>query len=169
MSILFELIYFKISSLCIVFPNDCPHQNYTGKRRKNQQNKKLDLGLISFFMLIAYLWSLFWDAIRKGIFSAVYMPHVGPARTLRGNEQQLWFQKIPTSGDMGKQQFLYLQRLSPEIFQGLIPIHCNSWPFRKDKEATKEYPSTLQVCSPKLFVPSCRLGSKIIPGSEFIM
>ena len=39
----------------------------------------------------------------------------------------------------------------------------------KEKEATKEYSPTLQIVSLKLSVSSCRLWSKVIPSSEFIV
>lgn len=60
----------------------------------------------------------------------------------------------------------YLQRSSPEIFQGADP---NLLYFMKGKEATKEYSLILQRGSLKLFVPGCRVGPKEIPSSEIIV
>lgn len=156
MHVCFIWIQKSQNALCIVFLNDSPHKNLTGKKEELLAKQEAKFGA----RIIFHANCLFGELILGSRGPWMW----GLASALYRSEQQLWPQKIPPQVIWGSSNSSDL--LISEIFQFIVsPGHL----MKEKEEAIEEYPPTLQLDLLKLFVPSCRLGSKVIPSSELIV
>lgn len=155
MHVYFIWIQKSQNALCIIFLNDSLHQNFTGKKEELLAKQEAKFGA----HIIFHANCLFGELILGS-----WVPGCGALPVL--------LTEVNSSGDPRKipPQVIWgssnpSDLLISEIFQFIVsPGH-----FMKENEAIKEYSPTLQIDLLKLFVPSCGLGSKVIPSSELIV